>query len=186
MYKKDQGQRSIRDLRFKSRSRHVLLYEHTVLFCKKKDDALIASNSDKTATYTLKNSLLIASCALTEMVKGDKRKFELWSLDKSESFTLQAGSVEVKSAWVTDIRSLLSKQTDPVKEKLMDANILSNGTIPQHCDNVAVVATADDDDDNDNADNDIFMTSSQQQDNISGSSVSDLQQVFISQSPDVC
>lgn len=52
-YKKDQ--RSIRDLRFKSQTRHVFLYERLVVFCKKKDDA--ASNTYKPTTYKLKNSL---------------------------------------------------------------------------------------------------------------------------------
>jgi len=49
-YKKDQ--RSIRDLRHKSHTRHVFLYERLVVFCKN-----TTSNSDKPPVYTLKNSL---------------------------------------------------------------------------------------------------------------------------------
>ena len=52
-YKKDQ--RSIRD-RFKSQTRHVLLYERRIIFCKKTDD-----NSNKPETYTLKNSIPVSS-----------------------------------------------------------------------------------------------------------------------------
>ena len=174
-YKKDQ-QRSIRDLRFKSHSRHVLLYEGLVVFCKKKDET-----STPNSTYTLKNSLPITSCGLTESLKGDKRKFELWSSDRSETFTLQAGSVEVKNAWVSDIRRLLLRQTDAVKDKLVEADISSNGTIAQRHDNTAApaVAAAAADDDDDDDDGDMFMTSSQPQSNISASVV-DLQQVFAS------
>jgi len=56
-YKKEHH-RSIRDLRFQSHTRHVFLYERLIIFSKRKDDS--TSNSDKSATYTLKNSLPVS------------------------------------------------------------------------------------------------------------------------------
>jgi len=51
--------RSLLDLRLKSHTRHIFLYEQLVVFCKKKDDSV--SKPDKPATYTLKNSLAVSS-----------------------------------------------------------------------------------------------------------------------------
>ena len=51
-------QRSIRG--FKSRTRHVFLYERLILLCKKKDDSAVSVDRSATATYSLKNSLLVS------------------------------------------------------------------------------------------------------------------------------
>jgi len=40
----------------------------------------------------------VTDCGLTDVVKGDKKKLELWSLDKSEVYTLQVCDVLVSSS----------------------------------------------------------------------------------------
>jgi len=56
VWKNKKDERSLRSL--KSQTRHVLLYERHVLFCKKKEDS--ASNSNKSVVYVLKNSLPVS------------------------------------------------------------------------------------------------------------------------------
>jgi len=51
--------RSLRDLRFKSQTRHIMLYNRFVVLCKKKDDA--TSYTNKQSTYALKNLIPVRS-----------------------------------------------------------------------------------------------------------------------------
>ena len=76
---------TIRGLRFKPMQRHVFLYEKKIILCKKKDDP---SHVER-ASYIYKNSIETNNIGLTETVKGDKRKFELWSHGRTEVFTFQ-------------------------------------------------------------------------------------------------
>lgn len=57
VWKNKKDERSIRSL--KSQTRHLFLYERYILFCKKKDDTPL--NSDKSATYMLKNLLPVSA-----------------------------------------------------------------------------------------------------------------------------
>ena len=52
---------------------------------------------------------------LTETVKSDPLKFGLWLQNKSEFFTLQAASEDIKKCWVQEIRRLLQSQFSKVK-----------------------------------------------------------------------
>ncbi|XP_070538296.1 guanine nucleotide exchange factor DBS-like isoform X3 [Ptychodera flava] len=121
---------NIRDLRFKPMQRHLFLYEKSVLFCKKRDDD---GYMDKT-TYSYKNSIKMTEYGMTENVKADKKKFELWCHGRSEVYVIQAPTVEVKTHWVREIRRVLQSQfevakatrrkssTDQVMQNMQNAN----------------------------------------------------------------
>ena len=51
---------------------------------------------------------------LTETVK-DKRKFELWSHGRVEVYTIQAPSIEVKCAWIAQVKQVLQSQLVAMK-----------------------------------------------------------------------
>ncbi|XP_038050997.1 guanine nucleotide exchange factor DBS-like [Patiria miniata] len=89
------------DIRQKKMQRHVFLYEKMVLFCKKRGDI-----KEKTC-YGYKSSLKTAGIGLTEHVKGDKRKFEMWSGGRVNVYTFQAPSESEKMAWVKATRQAL-------------------------------------------------------------------------------
>ncbi|XP_071951044.1 guanine nucleotide exchange factor DBS-like isoform X5 [Antedon mediterranea] len=97
---------NIKDIRFKKMQRHMFLYEKCILFCKKRDDL-----KDKIC-YTYKNKLRVQDLGITEHVKGDRRKFELWLQDKSEIHIIQAVNDETKVTWVKEIRELLHSQLE--------------------------------------------------------------------------
>lgn len=108
----------IRDLLRKPSCRHIFLYEKSVLFCKKKDEP---QNVDR-ASYVYKNSLLTSQLGLTENVKGDKKKFELWLRDRVEVYIIQATSTEVKSLWVTEVKKVLLDQFEVIRGTFRNAS----------------------------------------------------------------
>jgi hypothetical protein len=122
----EQKKDRLKDLRFKPMSRHIFLYEHIILFCKKKE---MQQNSDR-VSYAFKNALPTSSIGLTEMVKGDMKKFELWLADRSQVYIIQAASVEVKTAWVIEIKKVLQNQFERIREISRKYSICSNGKIP--------------------------------------------------------
>ncbi|XP_029645768.1 guanine nucleotide exchange factor DBS isoform X13 [Octopus sinensis] len=101
----------IRDFRFKPMARHIFLYEKAVLLCKRKDDNQSSSN----AVYIFKNMLKMSLVGLTESVKGDKKKFELWLRGREEVYIIQAPSIEVKDIWVKEIKNVLLNQFDQLR-----------------------------------------------------------------------
>ncbi|KAK3095367.1 hypothetical protein FSP39_013819 [Pinctada imbricata] len=101
----------IKDLRFKPMHRHVFLYEKVILLCKRKDEA---SNSDQ-GVYAFKNCLKLSQVGLTENVKGDRKKFELWLRGREEVYILLAPSLPSKEMWVKEIKRVLMNQFDQLK-----------------------------------------------------------------------
>ncbi|GAB1610590.1 guanine nucleotide exchange factor DBS isoform X15, partial [Argonauta hians] len=101
----------IRDFRFKPMSRHIFLYEKAVLLCKRKED----NQSSSSAVYIFKNMLKMSLVGLTESVKGDKKKFELWLRGREEVYIIQAPSIEVKDIWVKEIKTVLLNQFDQLR-----------------------------------------------------------------------
>ncbi|KAG1682081.1 Guanine nucleotide exchange factor DBS [Nymphon striatum] len=107
-HKKDK----IKDIRFKAKSRHVFLYEQLVLFTKKSIKEM------EKASYHFKNALKMSQIGLTENVKGsrgDKKKFELWLHGRTEVYTIQAPTLEVKNEWVKEIKRVLIDQLEKLK-----------------------------------------------------------------------
>ncbi|KAM9782164.1 proto-oncogene DBL-like isoform 3-T3 [Syngnathus typhle] len=89
--------------RFKGAQRHVFLYERALVCCKRRDDR------QGSPVYSFKSCLGMNSVSVTETVKGDPKKFEVCHRGSQEVYILQAPSVEVKVAWLTEIQKLISQ-----------------------------------------------------------------------------
>ncbi|XP_019952588.1 proto-oncogene DBL isoform X1 [Paralichthys olivaceus] len=92
--------------RFKPMQRHLFLYDHALLFCKRRDE----DNQDRTPFYSFKSCLRMSAVGITENVKGDVKKFEIWYSGREVVYIVQAPTVEVKVAWLREIRKILTNQ----------------------------------------------------------------------------
>ncbi|XP_044139965.1 guanine nucleotide exchange factor DBS isoform X8 [Bufo gargarizans] len=103
------GHSKVKDLaRFKPMQRHLFLHEKAVLFCKKREEN--GEGYEKAPSYSFKHSLNMASVGITEYVKGDIRKFEIWYNAREEVYIVQAQTSEIKATWVNEIRKVLTSQ----------------------------------------------------------------------------
>ncbi|XP_067313722.1 proto-oncogene DBL isoform X3 [Pseudorasbora parva] len=111
------GSTRVKELaRFKPMQRHLFLHEHALLFCKRREDH--GENADKTPSYSFKHCLKMTAVGITENVKGDVKKFEIWYSGREEVYVIQAPTVEVKIAWLNEIRKILTNQQKQLKEEL--------------------------------------------------------------------
>ncbi|XP_070096581.1 guanine nucleotide exchange factor DBS isoform X14 [Equus caballus] len=109
------GHSKVKDLaRFKPMQRHLFLHEKAVLFCKKREEN--GEGYEKAPSYSYKQSLNMAAVGITENVKGDVRKFEIWYNAREEVYIIQAPTPEIKAAWVSEIRKLLTSQLQAFRE----------------------------------------------------------------------
>ncbi|KAM9385408.1 guanine nucleotide exchange factor DBS [Pholidichthys leucotaenia] len=109
------GHSKVKDLaRFKPMQRHLFLYDKMLLFCKRREET--ADGHDKTASYSFKHSLKMSAVGITENVKGDIKKFEVWFNGREEVYIIQAPSMEVKNMWVSEIRKVLTGQLEACRE----------------------------------------------------------------------
>ncbi|KAF3425324.1 hypothetical protein E2986_10977 [Frieseomelitta varia] len=99
-------------LRLKPSQRHIFLYEKALIFCKHSKPQA----HDK-ATYHFKRYLKMSQIGLTESVKGDARRFEIWLQGRAEVHTIQAPTVDVKQSWVRQIKGVLMSQLAELKGK---------------------------------------------------------------------
>jgi len=114
---KDQG-RLLRQDNFtvwngkKKHQRRVFLLDDLVIFSK------VRKQPGGVDLYYYKNSLKTTDLGLTENVGDSGLKFELWFRRRKpdDTFVLQAQSLAVKTAWVTEITRLLWKQAMRSKE----------------------------------------------------------------------
>uniref|UniRef100_A0A4W3J4E6 MCF.2 cell line derived transforming sequence n=1 Tax=Callorhinchus milii TaxID=7868 RepID=A0A4W3J4E6_CALMI len=105
------GPTKMKDLaRFKPMHRHLFLHERALLFCKKREEH--GEGYDKAPSYSFKHYLKMNAVGITENVKGDIRKFEVWYSGREEVYLIQAPTVDVKLAWLNEIRKVL---TNPEK-----------------------------------------------------------------------
>nr|CAD7393644.1 unnamed protein product [Timema cristinae] len=100
----------LRELRLKPMQRHIFLYQKAILFCKK-----VSKEGHNKATYHFKSYLKMSQIGLTESVKGDMRKFEVWLQGRQEVHIIQAITVDQKSAWVCEIKRVLLNQLVELK-----------------------------------------------------------------------
>ncbi|PNF24765.1 Guanine nucleotide exchange factor DBS [Cryptotermes secundus] len=113
----------LRELRLKPMQRHIFLYQKAMLFCKKA--AKEVHNKD---TYHFKRYLKMSQIGLTESVKGDPRKFEVWLQGRQEVHTIQALTVQQKDAWVCEIKRVLLEQLTELKgEKIRQYSLAGTG-----------------------------------------------------------
>ncbi|XP_042369114.1 guanine nucleotide exchange factor DBS-like isoform X1 [Plectropomus leopardus] len=103
------GHAKVKDLaRFKPMQRHLFLHEKALLFCKKREEN--GEGYEKAPSYSFKHSLSMSAVGITENAKGDNKKFEIWCNSRDEVFIVQASTPEVKTAWVNEIRKVLTQQ----------------------------------------------------------------------------
>ncbi|XP_031800186.1 proto-oncogene DBL isoform X3 [Sarcophilus harrisii] len=96
--------------RFKPMQRHLFLYEKAIVFCKRRNEH--GDGHEKTPFYSFKHHLKMNAVGITENVKGDSRKFEIWYSGREEVYVLQAQTMESKTAWLNEIRKILIKQQE--------------------------------------------------------------------------
>ncbi|XP_057332899.1 guanine nucleotide exchange factor DBS-like isoform X1 [Microplitis mediator] len=108
-------------LRLKPSQRHIFLYEKAMIFCKHSKP-----QAHNKATYHFKRFLKMSQIGLTESVKGDTRRFEIWLQGRAEVHTIQAPSNEVKQSWVRQIKGVLMSQLAELKGKQNTALAKSN------------------------------------------------------------
>uniref|UniRef100_A0A8C3XLP3 MCF.2 cell line derived transforming sequence n=1 Tax=Chelydra serpentina TaxID=8475 RepID=A0A8C3XLP3_CHESE len=108
------GPTKMKDLaRFKPMQRHLFLYEKALVFCKKREEH--GDAHDKTSSYSFKHFLKMNAVGITENVKGDHRKFEIWYSGREEVYVVQAPTVDVKMVWLSEMRKILFKQQELIK-----------------------------------------------------------------------
>ncbi|XP_054880984.1 guanine nucleotide exchange factor DBS isoform X2 [Poeciliopsis prolifica] len=109
------GHAKVKDLaRFKPMQRHLFLHEKALLFCKKREEN--GEGYEKAPSYSFKHSLSMSAVGITENAKGDNKKFEIWSNSREEVFIVQAPTAEIKTAWVNEIRKVLTQQLKACRE----------------------------------------------------------------------
>uniref|UniRef100_A0A671VC19 MCF.2 cell line derived transforming sequence like n=1 Tax=Sparus aurata TaxID=8175 RepID=A0A671VC19_SPAAU len=103
------GHAKVKDLaRFKPMQRHLFLHEKALLFCKRREEN--GEGYEKAPSYSFKHSLSMSAVGITENAKGDNKKFEIWCNSRDEVFIAQAPTPEIKTAWVNEIRKVLTQQ----------------------------------------------------------------------------
>ncbi|KFM05364.1 Guanine nucleotide exchange factor DBS, partial [Aptenodytes forsteri] len=89
------GHSKVKDLaRFKPMQRHLFLHEKAVLFCKKREEN--GEGYEKAPSYSYKHSLNMAAVGITENVKGDAKKFEIWYNAREEVYIIQVNNMPLK------------------------------------------------------------------------------------------
>ncbi|XP_023554857.1 proto-oncogene DBL isoform X3 [Octodon degus] len=129
--------------RFKPMQRHIFLYEKAVVFCKRRTET--GEGSDKYPSYSYKHCLKMDEVGITEYVKGDNRKFEIWYGDKEEVYIIQAPNIDVKILWLKELRNILLKQQElmTVKKQVQrNRSAEQNQLSPQRNDEKQLAACA--------------------------------------------
>ncbi|XP_007949919.1 proto-oncogene DBL [Orycteropus afer afer] len=104
--------------RFKPMQRHIFLYEKAIVFCKRRVEG--GEGSERYPSYSFKHHLNMDEAGITEYVKGDTRKFEIWNSRKEEVYIIQAPNTDVKMSWLKEIRAILLKQQELMAVKKRD------------------------------------------------------------------
>ncbi|XP_075168526.1 guanine nucleotide exchange factor DBS isoform X6 [Haematobia irritans] len=110
-------------LRIKPQQRHIFLYQKSMLFCKQ-----TSKPGHNKSTYQFKHYLKMSQIGLTESVRGDTKRFEVWLQGRQEVHTLQAPTLEIKNKWVADIKKVLLTQLEELKgEKIKQYGLNHRG-----------------------------------------------------------
>ncbi|XP_036996654.2 guanine nucleotide exchange factor DBS isoform X2 [Artibeus jamaicensis] len=123
------GHTKVKDLaRFKPMQRHLFLHEKAVLFCKKREEN--GEGYEKAPSYSYKQSLNMTAVGITENVKGDAKKFEIWYNAREEVYIVQAPTPEIKAAWVNEIRKVLTSQLQACREASQHRALEQSQSLP--------------------------------------------------------
>ncbi|XP_015038992.1 guanine nucleotide exchange factor DBS isoform X4 [Drosophila pseudoobscura] len=110
-------------LRIKPQQRHIFLYQKSMLFCKQ-----TAKSGHNKSTYQFKHHVKMSQIGLTESVRGDTKRFEVWLQGRQEVHTLQAPTVDLKNKWVAEIKRVLLNQLEELKgEKIKQYSLNHRG-----------------------------------------------------------
>uniref|UniRef100_A0A6P4FMQ7 Guanine nucleotide exchange factor DBS-like n=1 Tax=Drosophila rhopaloa TaxID=1041015 RepID=A0A6P4FMQ7_DRORH len=110
-------------LRIKPQQRHIFLYQKSMLFCKQ-----TSKPGHNKSTYQFKNHVKMLQIGLTESVRGDTKRFEVWLKGRQEVYTLQAPTIDVKIKWVAEIKRVLLNQLEELKgEKIKQYSLSHQG-----------------------------------------------------------
>ncbi|XP_069603127.1 proto-oncogene DBL isoform X1 [Ranitomeya imitator] len=113
--------------RFKPMQRHLFLYERAIVFCKRREEH--GDGHDKTPSYSFKHFLKMNAVGITENVKGDNRKFEIWYSGREEVYVVQAQTSDQKAAWLSEIRKILTRQRELIKVEKLKQNSFSDQVV---------------------------------------------------------
>ncbi|XP_055282708.1 guanine nucleotide exchange factor DBS isoform X2 [Moschus berezovskii] len=123
------GHTKVKDLaRFKPMQRHLFLHEKAVLFCKRREEN--GEGYEKAPSYSYKQSLNMTAVGITENVKGDAKKFEIWYNAREEVYIIQAPTPEIKAAWVSEIRKVLTSQLQACREASQHRTLEQSQSLP--------------------------------------------------------
>ncbi|XP_039998245.1 guanine nucleotide exchange factor DBS isoform X1 [Xiphias gladius] len=123
------GHAKVKDLaRFKPMQRHLFLHEKALLFCKRREEN--GEGYEKAPSYSFKHSLSMSAVGITENAKGDNKKFEIWCNSREEVFIVQAPTAEIKTAWVNEIRKVLTQQLKACRDASQQKNFDSVSLSP--------------------------------------------------------
>ncbi|XP_069493259.1 guanine nucleotide exchange factor DBS isoform X3 [Ambystoma mexicanum] len=123
------GHSKVKDLaRFKPMQRHLFLHEKAVLFCKKREEN--GEGYEKAPSYSYKHSLKMTAVGITENVKGDNKKFEIWYNAREEVYIVQAQTPEIKATWVHEIRKVLTCQLQAFREASQHRSVDQTHSLP--------------------------------------------------------
>ncbi|KAM6893817.1 guanine nucleotide exchange factor DBS isoform 1-T1 [Xenentodon cancila] len=115
------GHAKVKDLaRFKPMQRHLFLHQKALLFCKRREEN--GEGYEKAPSYSFKHSLSMSAVGITENAKGDNKKFEIWCNSREEVFIVQAPTAEIKTAWVNEIRKVLTQQLKACRDASQQKN----------------------------------------------------------------
>ncbi|XP_022218469.2 guanine nucleotide exchange factor DBS isoform X2 [Drosophila obscura] len=110
-------------LRIKPQQRHIFLYQKSMLFCKQ-----TSKPGHNKSTYQFKHHVKMSLIGLTESVRGDTKRFEVWLQGRQEVHTLQAATVDLKNKWVAEIKRVLLNQLEELKgEKIKQYSLNHRG-----------------------------------------------------------
>ncbi|XP_055838288.1 guanine nucleotide exchange factor DBS isoform X2 [Episyrphus balteatus] len=110
-------------LRIKPQQRHIFLYQKSMLFCKQ-----TSKTGHNKSTYQFKHYVKMSQIGLTESVRGDPKRFEVWLQGRQEVHTLQAPTIDVKNKWVAEVKRVLLNQLEELKgEKIKQYGLNHRG-----------------------------------------------------------
>ncbi|XP_068572256.1 proto-oncogene DBL isoform X2 [Cebidichthys violaceus] len=108
--------------RFKPMQRHLFLYDLALLFCKRRGE----DTHERTPFYSFKSCLRMSAVGITENVKGDVKKFEIWYSGREVVYIVQAPTLEVKVSWLTEIRKILTNQQKMCQDETPSLQLSDN------------------------------------------------------------
>ncbi|XP_058066484.1 guanine nucleotide exchange factor DBS isoform X1 [Anopheles bellator] len=111
-------------LRLKTQNRHIFLYQKAMLFCKQG-----SKTGHNKSTYQFKHWLQMSQIGLTESVRGDLRRFEVWLQGRQEVHTIQAATIEIKNKWVAEIKRVLLNQLEELKGEKIKQYSMNHKTL---------------------------------------------------------